>query len=111
MSDLATILGLTLAACLVVGLVGAGLLHAVRRRSLRYQLTIATLVPVVAVAAAVVINVQFMFLSSHDSVVILVALVTSLLLALLGAYLVNGVKSRAASSASGSPAPRSPAGS
>jgi len=88
MSDLATILGLTLAACLVVGLVGAGLLHAVRRRSLRYQLTIATLVPVVAVAAAVVINVQFMFLSSHDSVVILVALVTSLVLALLGAYLV-----------------------
>ena len=88
MSDLATILGLTLAACLVVGLVGAGLLHAIRRRSLRYQLTIATLVPVVAVAAAVVINVQFMFLSSHDSVVILVALVTSLVLALLGAYLV-----------------------
>jgi len=88
MSDLATILGLTLAACLVVGLVGAGLLHAVRRRSLRYQLTIATLVPVVAVAAAVVINVQFMFLSSHDSVVILVALLTSLVLALLGAYLV-----------------------
>ncbi len=88
MSDLATILGLTLAACLVVGLVGAGLLHAVRRRSLRSQLTIATLVPVVAVAAAVVINVQFMFLSSHDSVVILVALITSLVLALLGAYLV-----------------------
>jgi signal transduction histidine kinase len=35
-----------------------------------------------------VINVHFMFLSSHDSVVILVALVTSLVLALLGAYLV-----------------------
>ena len=88
MSDLATILGLTIAACVVVGLAGAALLYAIRRRSLRYQLTIATLVPVVAVAAAVVINVQFMFLSSHDSVVILVALVTSLVLALLGAYLV-----------------------
>jgi signal transduction histidine kinase len=88
MRDLVAILGLTLAACLLVGLAGAGLLYAIRRRSLRYQLTIATLVPVVAVAAAVVINVQFMFLSSHDSVVILVALVTSLVLALLGAYLV-----------------------
>jgi signal transduction histidine kinase len=88
MRDTVLILGLTLAACLVVGLAGAGLLHAVRRRSLRYQLTIATLVPVVAVAAAVVINVQFMFLSSHDSAVILVALATSLVLAVLGAYLV-----------------------
>jgi signal transduction histidine kinase len=88
MRDIVLILGLTLAACLVVGLAGAGLLHAVRRRSLGYQLTIATLVPVVAVAAAVVINVQFMFLSSHDSVVILIALVTSLVMALLGAYLV-----------------------
>jgi signal transduction histidine kinase len=72
----------------VVGLVGAGLLYAIRRRSLRYQLTIATLVPVVAVAATVVINVQLMFLSGHDSAVILVALATSLVLALLGAYLV-----------------------
>ena len=57
MSDLGTILGLTLAACIVVGLVGAGLLYAFRRRSLRYQLTSATLLPVVAVAATVVINV------------------------------------------------------
>jgi signal transduction histidine kinase len=86
--DVLTILGLTLGACLVVGLAGAWLLHVGRRRSVRYQLTIATLVPVVAVAAAVVLNVQLMFLSSHDSVVILLALVTSLALALLGAYLV-----------------------
>lgn len=88
MSDIAVILALTIAACLGVALIGAWLLHAVRRRSLRHQLTIATLVPVVAVAVAVVVNVQFMFLSSHDSVVILIALVTSLLLAVLGAYLV-----------------------
>jgi signal transduction histidine kinase len=87
-SDIAVILGLTLAACLGVGLVGSWLLFAVRRRSLRYQLTIATLVPVVAVTAAVLLNVQFMFLSSHDSAVILVALATSLVLALLGATLV-----------------------
>lgn len=88
MNDLATILGLTLAACLLVGLIGAWLLHLVRRRSLRYQLTIATLVPVVAVAATVFINVQFMFLSPHDSAVVLVALLTSLAVAVLAAWLV-----------------------
>lgn len=88
MNDLATILGLTLGACLLVGLIGAWLLHLLRRRSLRYQLTIATLVPVVAVAATVVINVQFMFLSPHDSAVILVALLTSLAVAVLAAWLV-----------------------
>jgi len=88
MKDVAAILGLTLGACALVGLGGAGLLHVVRGRSLRYQLTIATLVPVLAVTVAVLVNVRFMFLSSHDSAVILVALVTSLALAVLGAYLV-----------------------
>lgn len=88
MSDIVVILALTLASCLGVALIGAGLLHAVRRRSLRHQLTIVTLVPVFAVAVAVLVNVQFMLLSSHDSVVILIALVTSLVLAVLGAYLV-----------------------
>jgi signal transduction histidine kinase len=88
MRDIATIVGLALAACMVVGLVSAWLLYSVRRRPVRYQLTIATFAPVVAVAAAVLINVKFMFLSSHDSTVILVVLATSLALALLGAYLV-----------------------
>lgn len=86
MRDVVAILGLTLAACLVVGLVGAGLLHRVRRRSLRWQLTIATLVPVVAVATSVLLNVRFMFLSNHDSAVVMLALLTSLALALLGAF-------------------------
>ena len=52
-------------------------LHLVRYRSLRQQLTIATLLPVVAVATTVLINVQLMFLSAHDSLVILIALVVS----------------------------------
>jgi signal transduction histidine kinase len=43
---------------------------------------------VVAVATTVLINVQLMFLSAHDSLVILIALRTSLLLAALGAWLV-----------------------
>ena len=46
MSDIVDHPRAELAACLVVGLAGAGLLYAVRGRSLRYQLTIATLVPV-----------------------------------------------------------------
>jgi signal transduction histidine kinase len=88
MKDLMIIIGLTLASCIAVGLIGLALLHLVRYRSLRQQLTIATLLPVVAVAATVLINVQLMFLSAHDSLVILIALLTSLLLAALGALLV-----------------------
>ena len=88
MKDLMIIIGLTLASCIAVGLIGLALLYLVRYRSLRHQLTIATLLPVVAVAATVLINVQLMFLSAHDSLVILIALLTSLLLAALGAWLV-----------------------
>ena len=88
MTDLMIIIGLTLASCIAVGLIGFALLHLVRYRSLRQQLTIATLLPVVAVATTVLINVQLMFLSAHDSLVILIALLTSLMLAALGAWLV-----------------------
>ena len=95
MTDLMIIIGLTLACCVAVGLIGLGLLHLVRYRSLRQQLTIATLLPVVAVATTVLINVQLMFLSAHDSLVILIALLVSLLLAALGAWLVVRRISRA----------------
>jgi signal transduction histidine kinase len=88
MTDLLIIIGLTLASCIAVGLIGFALLHFLRYRSLRQQLTIATLLPVVAVAATVLINVQLMFLSAHDSLVILIALLTSLVLAAFGAWLV-----------------------
>ena len=95
MTDLMVIIGLTLGCCIAVGLVGFALLHLVRYRSLRQQLTIATLLPVVAVATAVLINVQLMFLSTHDSLVILIALTVSLLLAAIGAWLVVRRISRA----------------
>jgi len=87
MSDLLIIIGLTLASCIAVGLIGLALLHVLRYRSLRQQLTIATLLPVVAVATTVLINVQLMFLSPHDSLVILIALLTALLLAAVLALL------------------------
>ena len=95
MTDLLIIIGLTVASCVAVGLIGLFLLHLVRYRSLRPQLTIATLLPVVAVATTVLINVRLMFLSAHDSLVILIALLVSLLLAALGAWLVVHRISRA----------------
>jgi signal transduction histidine kinase len=89
MKDLLLITGLTLGACLVVGLLGALLLRAIRRSSLRYQLAVATLIPVIAVAATVVINVQLMFLSAHDTTVILFAVGIAVVLAVVGGWLVS----------------------
>jgi signal transduction histidine kinase len=88
-SDLLAIIGLALASCSTVGLLGGALLYLVRRKSLRYQLTIAILLPVLAVVATVMINVRLMFASGHDSAVILIALATALILAVLGAWLVT----------------------
>lgn len=88
MADLMVILGLTVGSCLVVGLLGLVALHLVRHRSLRYQLVIVALVPMLAVVLTVLINVQLMFLSQHDTVVVLFALGTALLLAMVSAWLV-----------------------
>jgi signal transduction histidine kinase len=89
MTDLLLIIGLTLGACLVVGLLGALLLRSIRRSSLRYQLAVASLIPVLAVAATVVINVGLMFLSAHDTTVILIAVGTALVVAVVGGWLVS----------------------
>lgn len=88
MTDFMIIVGLTVVTCGAILLLGAWLLHLVRGRSLRYQLMIATLLPVTAVAATVLINVRLMFLSGHDSTVVLVALATAVMLALVGTWLV-----------------------
>jgi signal transduction histidine kinase len=84
MTDLVIIIGLTLAACVVVGLLGVVAMHRLRGRSLRYQLIIATLLPVAAVSATVVVNVWLMFLSPHDSTVIMIALLVAVMVAALG---------------------------
>jgi signal transduction histidine kinase len=89
MTDLLLIAGLTLGACFGVGLLGALLLKAIHRSSLRYQLAVATLIPVLAVAVTVVINVKLMFLSAHDTTVILLALGIALVVAVVGAWLVS----------------------
>ena len=89
MTDLLLIIGLTLGACLAVGLLGAMLLRAIRRSSLRYQLAVTSLIPVLAVAATVVINVELMFLSAHDTTVILLAVSIALVVAIVGGWLVS----------------------
>ncbi len=89
MPDLVIIIGLSVAACLLTSLLGGVVLHLIRRSSLRYQLLTAAMLPVVAVALAVVANVAEMFLSGHDSGVVLIALSVALVLAVLGAWLVT----------------------
>lgn len=89
MNDLLVIAGLSVGACLVVGLLGALLLRAIRRASLRYQVAVATLLPVLAVAATVLLNVRLMFLSPHDTGVVLLALGIALVMAVTGGWLVT----------------------
>ena len=79
--DRLIITGITVLTCLVAAGVALMLLRMIRKASIRYQVIIAVLAPVVAVAGTVVINVRFMFLSAHDSGVIILALTVSLVLA------------------------------
>ncbi len=92
---LPTVLALTVASCLATGLVGIVVLRALRRRPITVVLVLAVLVPVVAVAVSVVVNVQAMFISVHDTQVMLAALsaalVTAVVLAVVvGRWLVAG---------------------
>ena len=89
MNDFVIIVAQTVLTCLVVGAVGAALLHLLRGRSLRYQLAVAAVLPVAAVITTVLVNVWLMFLSPHDTTVIIVALITATPLAALGAWLVT----------------------
>ncbi|GGL61883.1 two-component sensor histidine kinase [Microlunatus endophyticus] len=79
--DRLIITGITVLTCLVVAGVAWALLRLVRKASIRYQVIIAVFAPVLAVAGTVVINVRYMFLSAHDSGVIILALIVSLVLA------------------------------
>jgi signal transduction histidine kinase len=74
-------LELAVASSLIVGLFGAVVMHAVRRRSLGLSIVTAALTPVLAVVAAVLINVRAMFISHHDSRVVLVTLACSAVVA------------------------------
>ncbi len=73
MSDMQQIVVVTTLVCLAVGLVGGAALAGLRGRSTAVLVSVAALVPVVAVSLAVVVNVRRMFISTHDSTVVLVA--------------------------------------
>ena len=89
MNDLLIVAGLSVLACAVVGLAGAAFLRGTRGASLRLLVAVAAVLPVLAVAASVVVNVRLMFLSPHDTTVVLIALAVALLLALAGCWLMT----------------------
>jgi signal transduction histidine kinase len=61
----------------------------IRHWPLRRSLVLATMLPVVAVITAVLVNVQAIFISTQDSVVMLVALAVSAGFALVSAFLIG----------------------
>lgn len=74
MDDMALIVLVTALSCLGTALLGALVLQVVRSRSLFWSIVVAALVPLLAVTASVVLSVRLMFISSHDSTVVSVAL-------------------------------------
>lgn len=93
--DLLTVLMLTVSSSLATGLVGLVALRVSRHRPVTLVLVLAALVPVLAVAVAIAVNVKAMFISVHDSQVMVAALCTALVMAvalavLVGRWLVAG---------------------
>ncbi|GAA1122099.1 HAMP domain-containing sensor histidine kinase [Kribbella jejuensis] len=82
MKDMATILALTTLWTLVVAAVGGAILWQFRRRSLRITMIVAALAPMAAALAAVLQSVRAMFISEHDSWVVLWTLAFAALLGL-----------------------------
>jgi len=69
--DTVTILGLTALWTLIVASAGALLLWKFRRRSLRITMIVVAIAPMAAALAAVLQSVRAMFISAHDSFVVL----------------------------------------
>lgn len=85
----------TAAVCVATGLLGALALNLVRARSLVVSITVAAVIPLLAVTASVVLNVQLMFISPHDSTAVSVALACATVIGvalsfLLGRRVVRG---------------------
>ncbi|WP_329000704.1 HAMP domain-containing histidine kinase [Kribbella sp. NBC_00709] len=80
--DMFTIFALTTLWTLVVAAIGAAALWQFRRRSLRVTLIVAGLAPMAAALAAVLQSVRAMFISEHDSWVVLWTLAFAALLGL-----------------------------
>lgn len=87
--DMLVVVAIAAVSCVLVGAAGVVLLHRLRRRALTALLVTAALLPVAAVAAAVLASVQVMFISEHDSQVLWVALGAALLLAVAFALVIG----------------------
>lgn len=86
----------TFGSCLVAAAAGALALRLTRGASLRVGIVITSLVPLIAVAGTVVVSVQVMFLSPHDTWVVLFALAASSLVAIVMAAVAASLLTRSA---------------
>ncbi len=89
MGDMAQILLLTAATCLAIAVLGGVVLRVVRSRSVFWSIVVAALVPLLAVTASVVVNVQLMFISSHDSTAVSVALACASVIGVLLSFVLG----------------------
>ncbi|MGV1010381.1 MAG: sensor histidine kinase [Dermatophilaceae bacterium] len=89
MSDMLKIVMLTVAVCLGTALLGALALHLVRMRALVWSIVAAALIPLLAVTASVLLNVQLMFISAHDSAAVSVALVCATVIGVLLSFVLG----------------------
>ena len=87
--EMLAVLWTTVAVVLVTGALGAGVLQAVRHRSLLLSIVVAALVPVAGVSVAVAVNVNKMLISTHDTQVVSAALISASLLAVLLSYVLG----------------------
>jgi signal transduction histidine kinase len=88
-TDIQAIFVMTALASVAVGLIGALVLQAIRRRSLQWSIIVAALVPVGAVTASVWVNVTKMVLSQRDTWIVTVALIFASLLAVAVSYVLG----------------------
>lgn len=89
MGDMLTIVLVTVGVCLGTALLGAAALHLVRMRSLTWSIVVAALIPLLAVTASVVLNVQLMFISAHDSTAVSVALACATVIGVLLSFVLG----------------------
>jgi signal transduction histidine kinase len=87
--DMFTIVLITVAVCVGTALLGALALHLVRMRSLTWSIVVAALIPLLAVTASVVLNVQLMFISAHDSTAVSVALACATVIGVLVSFVLG----------------------
>ena len=95
-TDQLAVLGIAGSCVVVVGVLGKLLLHRLRHRSLGLQVLLIPVVAMLAVAVAIGVDAQVMFLSGHDSGVVALTLAAAVPVALVLAALLGRDVSRSA---------------